>query len=240
MSNRIEKVIVFIVVVFAIFVLSAYIIAFHREPISGDPALWGQLGDYLGGTLNPFFGLLTTIFAFFAYRNTVEQLNLQKTSTFKDNLVKNLQIFTTLFNFKHSQDSKSQYSSVDYFEALEEELFNLLKEHDEKVHELSKFPADSPAILKIQEGKKNVEKCFFEYLEKIIPYVKIINDCCAMIDNTDGENQFEKLIFLYAGDTFKRIIHAAIYSNIVMGLDETSEYANTVLLFKAFQSRLKP
>ncbi len=78
MSNRTEQIVVSVIVVFAIFVLAAYIIVFHREPISGDPALWGQLGDYLGGTLNPFFGLLTTIFAFFAYRNTQEQLTIQK------------------------------------------------------------------------------------------------------------------------------------------------------------------
>lgn len=37
----------------------AYILAFHRHSIVLDPAAWGQLGDFMGGVLNPVLSFLT-------------------------------------------------------------------------------------------------------------------------------------------------------------------------------------
>jgi uncharacterized membrane protein len=42
-------------------VLIFYIINFYTTKLSSDPAIWGQFGDYLGGTLNPIFALLNLI-----------------------------------------------------------------------------------------------------------------------------------------------------------------------------------
>jgi hypothetical protein len=38
-----------------------YIVNFHRSSLSEDPAVWGLLGDYIGGVLNPFISLLNVI-----------------------------------------------------------------------------------------------------------------------------------------------------------------------------------
>jgi hypothetical protein len=40
-------------------VLGLYVAHFHAQPVSDDPADWGQFGDYFGGVLNPFVALLT-------------------------------------------------------------------------------------------------------------------------------------------------------------------------------------
>jgi uncharacterized membrane protein len=37
----------------------AYLLKFGGLPFSGDPQHWGQLGDYIGGLLNPVFGFLS-------------------------------------------------------------------------------------------------------------------------------------------------------------------------------------
>lgn len=42
-----------------VLVLGFYVGHFHAQPVSGNPADWGQFGDYLGGVLNPFVALLT-------------------------------------------------------------------------------------------------------------------------------------------------------------------------------------
>lgn len=39
----------------------AYAFKFHAQPVSGDPAAWGQFGDFIGGVANPVIGLLTLL-----------------------------------------------------------------------------------------------------------------------------------------------------------------------------------
>lgn len=55
---RIARVAIWVAGIGTIFALSAYILRFSGE-LSADQAVWGQFGDYLGGTLNPFFAFLT-------------------------------------------------------------------------------------------------------------------------------------------------------------------------------------
>lgn len=50
-----------VLIAFGVFLLAsaAYILAFRELPISKDTEHWGQLGDYLGGLINPIVGLIT-------------------------------------------------------------------------------------------------------------------------------------------------------------------------------------
>lgn len=48
-------------VVAAFLVIGVFVFNFHRSSFSKDPADWGTLGDYIGGFLNPIFGLATVI-----------------------------------------------------------------------------------------------------------------------------------------------------------------------------------
>lgn len=53
------------VIVFAIGILAAvfgiYLLRFATPSFSNDPAVWGQFGDFVGGTANPILGFLTLI-----------------------------------------------------------------------------------------------------------------------------------------------------------------------------------
>lgn len=53
------------VIAFAAGVLSAvfgvYILFFGKKDVSDDPAVWGQFGDFVGGTANPVLSFLTLI-----------------------------------------------------------------------------------------------------------------------------------------------------------------------------------
>lgn len=42
-------------------VFAFYYYKFSHFVLSGDQAIWGQFGDYIGGTLNPIFSFLTVI-----------------------------------------------------------------------------------------------------------------------------------------------------------------------------------
>lgn len=51
---------------YTIAVISSFIIHLRKLPIStNDPAAWGQLGDYLGGMLNPMFALINILAVFY-------------------------------------------------------------------------------------------------------------------------------------------------------------------------------
>lgn len=45
----------------AALVAGSYVIRFYNSSISKNPEQWGQLGDYIGGILNPIFGFTTIL-----------------------------------------------------------------------------------------------------------------------------------------------------------------------------------
>lgn len=51
-------------VLVAFAVIYAYFVNFKGQPVSGDPQHWGQLGDFVGGLVNPVVGLATVILVF--------------------------------------------------------------------------------------------------------------------------------------------------------------------------------
>lgn len=63
-----------IAVLITISVLAAYFYRFHGN-LSSKPEEWGQFGDYIGGVLNPIFGLggfIALLFTFFHQRDQLE------------------------------------------------------------------------------------------------------------------------------------------------------------------------
>lgn len=64
----------------AIVVGGSYAVFFWGEPLSGDPGSWGQLGDYLGGVLNPVFGFLSVFALLVALVLQTRELKLSRES----------------------------------------------------------------------------------------------------------------------------------------------------------------
>lgn len=88
-ERSIEKVLKYfisILIFTAIFMCGFYIRNFYSTPISGDPANWGQFGDYIGGVLNPLLALTNLVVFIFLNnkiqrqedRNTAENIRIQK------------------------------------------------------------------------------------------------------------------------------------------------------------------
>lgn len=56
--------VVWIALVFAIVVVTVFAMNFSNAAVSKDPGSWGQFGDYVGGLINPFVGLITVYLIF--------------------------------------------------------------------------------------------------------------------------------------------------------------------------------
>lgn len=81
LSDNAEGILVGVLAVAALaaVVVGGFYVAFFREtPVSGDPASWGQLGDYLGGVLNPVFGFLSVFALLVALVLQTRELKLSR------------------------------------------------------------------------------------------------------------------------------------------------------------------
>jgi hypothetical protein len=63
---------------FVIVALSFYVIPRAEFPITTDPNYWGTFGDFLGGTLNPLFGVLTLLGLMLTVWLQMETLDVQR------------------------------------------------------------------------------------------------------------------------------------------------------------------
>ena len=59
------------------FLLAIFVINFRKEDISSQVAEWGQFGDYMGGLLNPLFGLISLVLVAATLRNQTQAAKLQ-------------------------------------------------------------------------------------------------------------------------------------------------------------------
>ncbi|WP_341744158.1 putative phage abortive infection protein [Azonexus hydrophilus] len=69
-----------VAVIAAIVVGGSYALFFWGESASSDPEQWGQLGDYLGGVLNPVFGFLSVFALLVALVLQTRELRLSRQS----------------------------------------------------------------------------------------------------------------------------------------------------------------
>lgn len=60
MKKFIEIILVFLALV-VVLVIGSYAINFYSHDVSDSPEQWGQLGDFVGGILNPFLGFVTVL-----------------------------------------------------------------------------------------------------------------------------------------------------------------------------------
>lgn len=53
---------------FSAIVVAFYIFWFWKRPISQETESWGQFGDYIGGLINPFVGIVTVVLVIYSIR----------------------------------------------------------------------------------------------------------------------------------------------------------------------------
>lgn len=79
-KNELIPLLILLVVITAVAVVAVvatYTFTF-RGSLSHEQALWGQFGDYLGGTLNPIFGFISVIALILTLAMQTKQLDLSK------------------------------------------------------------------------------------------------------------------------------------------------------------------
>ncbi|WP_156152796.1 MULTISPECIES: hypothetical protein [Pseudomonas] len=59
-------------------VIGFFLFEFQAQPLSGKTEHWGQFGDYLGGTLNPFLSFITIIILIATLKSQKEELATSK------------------------------------------------------------------------------------------------------------------------------------------------------------------
>lgn len=101
-------------IVLTILVLSSYVINFYFKlnyPISNDAAVWGQLGDYIGGLLNPalsFISLILLIKSLTLQTQSNEELRKQIKNSEKNEKIRFFE--DKLFNMIDAQ--KTNFNSM--------------------------------------------------------------------------------------------------------------------------------
>ncbi len=69
-------------------VIEAYLLRFWRYEFSPDPARWAEFGEYVGGTLSGFFGLLAFIGVLITIVQQRKQLDLMHSQFTRDELLR--------------------------------------------------------------------------------------------------------------------------------------------------------
>lgn len=81
-----------IIVLLIMLLIGSYIDTFRNQPISKDPAHWGQMGDFFGGMLNPILAFASFIALLFTIKLQSDEMKdtrkeLQKSRIAQQNLV---------------------------------------------------------------------------------------------------------------------------------------------------------
>jgi hypothetical protein len=66
-----------LVIAVAVFAIGAYAVTFRKLPHDEDPAAWGQLGDFLGGLLNPIVSICTLVVAIAVWK--LQRVEMEQT-----------------------------------------------------------------------------------------------------------------------------------------------------------------
>lgn len=111
-------------VVVALIVVATFAVQFHGSP-SGDPANWGQFGDYLGGVLNPTFSFLALLALLATLGIQVKELRMSGRE------------------LKNSAEALMSQNATLQQQAFEATFFQLLRLHNDIV---SGLRIGSPAI----------------------------------------------------------------------------------------------
>jgi len=101
-------------IVSSIFVVRDYYRTFHD--LAADPATWGQFGDYVGGILNPLFGLITAFGLLGTLAFQIHELRL------------------TAKEISDSSKTAAEQSRLNYTQSFESSFFQLLKLHNDIIN----------------------------------------------------------------------------------------------------------
>ncbi|MEI7255874.1 hypothetical protein [Dickeya dadantii] len=111
---------ILIAIIAAIIIAGAYVVNFHlilKNSISTDTAVWGQLGDYVGGLLNPILSFLTFIIVISSLNTQIDSNKILKDELAKTEKLEKLKSFEShFFNMINSQSVSFSSFQIDIVE----------------------------------------------------------------------------------------------------------------------------
>lgn len=215
-----------------ILVLYAYIHQFYftlNFPLSKDQAVWGQLGDFMGGLLNPIFGFISIILLIQSLklqnesnRKLIEQIeNTKKTESLKS--FENL--FFNLIEVKNGYFS--QFHVDINISASEKKTFT----KDIAVHKLEiiiqKFKDNSYTHQKLVDFLSDIndKNNIFSQIRCFYVIVKLIDD---HLSDTNGFTQDERKKYYRLLVNFTEFAHIRLIIMSMQFLDfESTRYLNS-------------
>lgn len=173
--------------VVALVVIFAFAFQFHGKP-SNDPQHWGQLGDYIGGLLNPTFSFLALI-------ALLATLGLQ---------VRELKISAR--ELKNSADALASQNETLRLQTFEQTFFQLLRLHNEIVlslranqgtlqgracmryflNELEGTLINHQATADIDHFQKFYDSFYASYQESLGHYFRLLYNIVKLVKHTQG------------------------------------------------------
>ncbi|MDD3467969.1 MAG: hypothetical protein PHE67_12545 [Campylobacterales bacterium] len=178
-GDSVFKIIISVAILISIAVIGFYFFNFNGA-VTLKQEVWGQFGDYLGGTLNPVFGFLSLIILLYVLRQNERALKMPK---------KELKL--TRKELKNSATALAEQSETLKIQRFEQTFFSLLKLYDEIVAEFRYNSSNGRIALRERFG-------FPEFLEKnkyvSKKHTKIIIRIIEFLDNANINNKL-----LYSG-----------------------------------------
>jgi len=220
---------------FALFIaFFSYVYQFYFSldlPLSKDQAVWGQLGDFIGGLLNPVFSFISIILL-------IQSLKLQNQSNQKlieqinDNKkTEKLKSFENLF-FNLIEIKRSYFSQFEIVFDTPQGKQNFYKDvavdRLERVIQHLKTSGQSNDQIKVFLQDINDKNNIFSQVRCFYVIVKLIDDQLTNNFNSQDRNSYYKLLI-----NFTEFSHLRLIILSMQFLDfESTRYLNSNVEFK--------
>lgn len=197
------------VLVLAVFPIYTYWESFGDRDRSTNPEQWGQLGDYIGGLLNPIIALATLISVLYAIFLQKQELGETKSALVNQSTLMDEQIFDSKFFSLLSlfnQSVETMRITIDGrvfsgFEAIKESLHEfIIKSSDLAPHHEDEKTLSSDIIV-LLAGYKNYylgSTTIFMTIQRILSMEQAISDSLVR-----DKNHYHRLFTVFLSEEMK-------------------------------------
>lgn len=145
-------------------VLCSYVFQFYHRldyVVSGDPAVWGQLGDYIGGILNPLLSFISIVLL-------IQSLNLQAEAN--KGLISEIELTR----------------KTEKLRSFEMQLFNMLESQKSYFDSFKAYSGNSGARVQFSGGGAVIEiEDRVERIRRATPNPTVVTHYLERLDSTD-------------------------------------------------------
>lgn len=222
--------------------IAAFILNFRKLDISSSVAEWGQFGDYLGGILNPIFGLISVVIISATLQSQVRASRKQE---FDNQFFSLLQLYDSVLQSidRHSSRDGSVRKGRDCFYLFYKDIIRIseknkvplsvayssflevrgweIEHYFRTVYHLFKHVKDGQAASLVEEHEK---KKYYDLIKSQISQHELI----LLWLNTQSQHKgkWDLLIADLHADPFEHLNKSLLNNTHLMKLSEVTESAN--------------